>query len=465
MELVLNFTNEIFKKINFIALYQFFLQVNGYNTGINFPFIQNIMTNQKNASTQHSVEAILVINCGSSSVKFSLIQPESGASLISGLAECLTTPQATIKIKFNSGINNEKQVETSSLGAPFDHQVALTTLVNKLVDLNLVENIVAVGHRVVHGGEHYSQPTLIHANIKINIEKLAQLAPLHNPANLIGIDACQQVFSTLPQVAVFDTAFHQSMPEKAFLYGLPIKLYQEHSIRRYGFHGTSHYFVANQVAKIINKPIEECNLISAHLGNGCSVTAIKDGKSVDTSMGMTPLEGVLMGTRSGDIDAGIIFHLVKQLGFSIEEVDTLLNKKSGLLGLSELNNDCRALETAMLDKSHPQSAQATLALTVFCYRIAKSIASFSASLSELDGLIFTGGIGENSSWVRQEIVNQLALLNFHLCEEANQTTRFGTSGNIAINTSRPCWVIPTNEEWVIAEQSAQLLASTTGKTL
>ncbi|MDX2367027.1 MAG: acetate/propionate family kinase, partial [Colwellia sp.] len=257
------------------------------------------------------------------------------------------------------------------------------------------------------------------------------------------------------------TAFHQSMPEKAFLYGLPFKLYQEHSIRRYGFHGTSHYFVANQAAKLMDKPLEQCNLISAHLGNGCSVTVIKNGLSVDTSMGMTPLEGVMMGTRSGDIDASIIFHLVDKLGFSLEQVDTLLNKKSGLLGLSELSNDCRTLETAMLDKNHPQSTQAKLALTVFCYRIAKSIASFSASLSELDGLIFTGGIGENSSWVRQEIVNQLGLLNFQLCEENNQATRFGTNGNIAINTSRPCWVIATNEEWVIAEQSAQLLKSIT----
>jgi len=416
------------------------------------------MTKQQSVSTPASVEAILVINCGSSSIKFSLIQPESGVTLLSGLAECLITPQASISIRYD-GINNEKLTEKSPLVAPFDHQVALNSLVNKLVQLDLVDNIFAVGHRVVHGGEHYTLPTIINASVKMNIEKLATLAPLHNPANLIGINACQKVFVTLPQVAIFDTAFHQSMPEKSYLYGLPIKLYQEHSIRRYGFHGTSHYFVANQAAKFMKKPLEQCNLISAHLGNGCSVTVIKNGQSVDTSMGMTPLEGVMMGTRSGDIDPGIIFHLVEQLGFSIEQIDTLLNKKSGLLGLSELSNDCRTLETAMLDKCHPQSTQAKLALTVFCYRIAKSIASFSASLSKLDGLIFTGGIGENSSWVRQEIVNQLCLLNFHLCEKNNQATRFGTNGNIAINTSRPCWVIATNEEWVIAEQSAQLLKS------
>ena len=366
---------------------------------LSFSF-KKTMSKQQSAFTQTRVKAILVINCGSSSVKFSLIEPESGQTILSGLAECLATPQASISIKHNDGIHDKPQKEKSVLIAPFDHQVALNTLVNKLVALNLVDNIVAVGHRVVHGGEHYAQPTLINSNVKDNIKNLAQLAPLHNPANLIGINACEQAFSTLPQVAIFDTAFHQSMPDKAFLYGLPIKLYQEHSIRRYGFHGTSHYFVANQAAKLMSKPLSQCNLISAHLGNGCSVTVIKDGQSVDTSMGMTPLEGVMMGTRSGDIDAGIVFHLIKQLGYTAEEIDTLLNKKSGLLGLSELSNDCRTLETTMLDKSHPQSAQARLALTVFCYRIAKSIASFSASISKLDGLIFTGGIGENSAWVR-----------------------------------------------------------------
>jgi len=401
--------------------------------------------------------AILVINCGSSSLKFSLIQPNSGNVLLSGLAECLSSPKASIKIKHSSKSNNTEQSESNALSTPYDHQQALNVLVKKLNELNLVDSISAVGHRVVHGGEQYSQPTLINMDVKNTIEKLAKLAPLHNPANLIGINACQKAFSKLPQVAVFDTAFHQSMPEKAYLYGIPFPLYCEHGIRRYGFHGTSHYFVANQAAKMMNKPLEQCNLISAHLGNGCSVTVIKNGKSVDTSLGMTPLEGVMMGTRSGDIDAGIIFHLVEQLDYTIEQVDTLLNKKSGLLGVSQLSNDCRTLENAMLNANNEQSAQAKLALTVFCYRIAKSIASFSASLTQLDGLIFTGGIGENSSWVRQQILKQLGLLNFQICEKANQDTRFGDSGNIATNTSRPCWVIPTNEELVIAQQSAQLL--------
>ena len=394
--------------------------------------------------------AILVINCGSSSVKFSLIRPLSGETLLSGLAECLLSSAAVITIKHHG------KKQCYKLTAPFNHQAALAVLVEQLQQLNLVKDISAIGHRVVHGGEQYSEPTLLNSQVEQAICQLAKLAPLHNPANLNGIKACQQAFADLPQVAVFDTAFHQSMPEKAYIYGLPYSLYKEHGIRRYGFHGTSHYFVAKQAAKYLNKPLEQCNLISAHLGNGCSVSVIKNGESVDTSMGMTPGEGVLMGTRCGDIDAGIIFHLVDNLGYSINEVDKLVNKESGLLGVSGLSNDCRTLEDAMLTGNN---AQATLAMTIFCYRIAKSIASYSASLTQLDGLIFTGGIGENSTWVRTEIVKQLGLLNFSLDEEKNQATRFGASGNIADKNSRSCWVIATNEEWVIAEQSAQLLAN------
>jgi len=406
-----------------------------------------------------SADAILVINCGSSSVKFSLVQALTGETLLSGLAQCLLSQDANITIKQSQDCENQNK-EIFKLKAPFDHQSALRVLVDKLAEYSLVAKMKAVGHRVVHGGESYAQPTLITPEVELSIAKLAKLAPLHNPANLIGIQACQQAFADLPQIAVFDTAFHQTMPEKAFIYGLPYSLYQEHAIRRYGFHGTSHYFVANQAAKLLDKPLSQCNLISAHLGNGCSVTAIKNGKSIDTSMGMTPLEGVMMGTRSGDLDSGIIFHLVEHLGYSIKEVDNLLNKKSGLLGISGISNDCRALEEAMFNGDNPQNQkQAKLALTVFCYRIAKSIASFSASLTTLDGLIFTGGIGENSTWVRSEIVSQLALLNFSLSSTKNENTRFGACGNIAAESARPCWVIATNEEWVIAEQANQLLTT------
>ena len=414
------------------------------------------MTNQQTDTEISSINnAILVINCGSSSVKFSLIEPLSGDSLLSGIAERLHTPQASIKIKINT--TDETIVELSNLSEPYNHIKALDVLVDKLKQLGLEQSITAVGHRIVHGGDLYAKPVAINEKVKEAINALEKLAPLHNPANLIGINACQQAFGDLPQVAVFDTAFHQTMPEKAFIYGLPYELYKQHGVRRYGFHGTSHYFVANQAAKLLNKPLDECSFITAHLGNGCSITAIKNGQSVDTSLGMTPLEGVMMGTRSGDVDAGIIFHLVNQLGYKIDEVDKLLNKESGLLGVSTFSNDCRALEEAMHDENHPKSAQAKLALTIFCYKIAKSIASYSASLTQLDGLIFTGGIGENSVWVRQNIVQQLSLLNFYLDDEKNDKAFAGVSGNIAAKQARPCWVITTNEEWVIAEQTQQLL--------
>lgn len=391
---------------------------------------------------------ILVLNCGSSSLKFSLINPENGATLLSGLAERLLSEQAIIKIK------HDGKKEQQSIPSPFDHQSAIQCLVAYLSEHDLITCISAIGHRVVHGGETYYQPTLINEDVKATIEKLARLAPLHNPANLTGISAAEAAFPALPQVAIFDTAFHQTMPEKAFIYGIPYKLYKEHGIRRYGFHGTSHYFVAQQAAKMLSKPLEQCSFISAHLGNGCSVAAIKDGKSVDTSLGMTPLEGVMMGTRSGDVDPGIIFHLVNQLNYTVEEVDTMLNKQSGLLGVSQLSNDCRTIETAYLEDNNPQAA---LALDVFCYRIAKSIASFTASLTDLDGIIFTGGIGENSDIIREKILSQLGLLNFKTDVDANVTNRFGKSGRITRDDSRAAWVIATNEEWVIAEQTFQLL--------
>ncbi len=393
-------------------------------------------------------ETTLVINCGSSSLKFSLICPQTGETLLNGLAECLSSNDATLSYTFE----NNKQ--SQPLLAPFNHQVAINALVAILKQHHLVDKITAIGHRIVHGGEKYGQPTIITEAVKTEIDKLAQLAPLHNPANLIGIQACEQAFKHLPQVAVFDTAFHQTMPAKAYIYGLPYKLYQEHGIRRYGFHGTSHYFVAKQAASLINKPIDECNFISAHLGNGCSITAIKNGKSVETSLGLTPLEGVMMGTRSGDIDPSIVFHLVDQLGYSAEQVNQMLNKESGLLGVSQLSNDCRALERAMVEDNHPG---AKLALDIFCYRIAKTIASFTASLTKLDAIIFTGGIGENSAFVREQVLSQLSLLGMKVDADKNLAARFGQSGKITTTNSRAAWVIPTNEEWVIAEQTQQKL--------
>ncbi|WP_189378094.1 acetate kinase [Thalassotalea profundi] len=390
---------------------------------------------------------ILVINCGSSSLKFSLMDPKTGEESLNGIAQCLLSDNANISFK----VNGEKQV--LALLPPFDHNTAIVELVNFITKNNLFEQITAIGHRVVHGGEKYHQPTLITPQVKNEIAKLAKLAPLHNPANLVGIEATEKVFSHLLQVAIFDTAFHQTMPEKAYIYGLPYNLYQEHGIRRYGFHGTSHYFVTQRASSLLQKPLEQCNFISAHLGNGCSISAIVNGKSVDTSLGFTPLEGVVMGTRSGDIDPSIIFYLVEQLGYSLDQVNTLLNKESGLLGISGISNDCRTIEEQLL----AGNKRAKLAIDVFCYRIAKKIASFSASLDNLDGLIFTGGIGENSNTIRSLILNQLSLLGFKANEQLNEEIRFGKQGNINDTTSRPCWVIPTNEEWVIAEQTQHLL--------
>ncbi|WP_286267189.1 acetate kinase [Thalassotalea atypica] len=393
-------------------------------------------------------QLILVINCGSSSLKFSLICLSTKHTILTGLAECLGTPEAQLTIKKNG------EKTKTGLVAPHNHRKAIENILTYLKEQQLDQSIIALGHRFVHGGEVYSAPTLINDQVIEKIEELSSLAPLHNPANLIGVDATQAAFPKLPQVAVFDTAFHQTMPEQAFLYAIPYELYTKHGIRRYGFHGTSHYFVAKEAAKILDKKFSAVNLITAHLGNGCSISAIKDGRSVDTSMGLTPLEGVAMGTRSGDIDPGLLLHLQQELGYTAEQLNQLLNKDSGLKGLSSLSNDCRALEDAVLKDNHPQ---ATIALSVFCYRIAKTISSYIAALESLDGLVFTGGIGENSSFVRTQVVKRLSLLNIHLDEEKNEATRFGASGNIASPTSRPCLVIPTNEEWVIAEQTQQVL--------
>jgi len=393
-------------------------------------------------------QLILVINCGSSSLKFSLICLTSQDTLITGLAEKLGHQDAQLTIK------HKGEKIKSSLTAPYSHQVGINDLLNYLKEQSLDKDIMAIGHRVVHGGEVYSAPTLLTDDVIQSISSLSSLAPLHNPANLIGVAATQAAFPDLPQVAVFDTAFHQTMPEHAFLYAIPYDLYKKHGLRRYGFHGTSHYYVAKQAADMLNKSVEKTNVITAHLGNGCSITAIKNGQSVDTSMGLTPLEGVVMGTRSGDIDPGLLLHLINELGYSVEQVNTLLNKESGLQGLSMMSNDCRTLEGAVLDESN---SQATLAMDVFCYRIAKTIASYAAALSSLDALVFTGGIGENSSYVREQVVNRLSLLNFDIDDQQNTACRFGQSGNISSAQSRPCFVIATDEEWVIAEQTQHIL--------
>ena len=395
---------------------------------------------------------VLVLNCGSSSFKFAVIDSGSGEAMLTGLAERLGTAQASIGIKHDG---NKVSTQLTGLG---DHLAAINHLVNALKKLQLESTLLAVGHRVVHGGEAFTQSVVIDQNVVDTIEDVSNLAPLHNPANLIGIKAATEAFTNIPQVAVFDTAFHQSMPAKAYLYAIDHKLYQEDGIRKYGFHGTSHYYVSRQAANWLAIPVEKCSVITVHLGNGCSICAVENGESVDTSLGLTPLAGLVMGTRSGDVDPGLLIFLLKQKQYSADDLDELLNKKSGLLGLSQISNDCRTLEEALDSGDNSVRRQAKLALDVFCYRVAKYVASYTCALSHLDAIVFTGGIGENSSLIRSQVSKSLHLLGIAIDEEANLAARFGQAGEIQSHGSdKKILVIPTNEELVIAQDAARLV--------
>lgn len=392
---------------------------------------------------------VLVINSGSSSLKFAVIDSKTGDAVISGLGECFGLPEAVIGWKYNG----EKTEE--AISAPDNHhQHAINRIVRLMDTLGFTNDLVAVGHRIVHGGEKFTSTVRIDEEVLVEIESLSDLAPLHNPAGAKGIEAAMQAFPSLPQFAVFDTAFHQTMPQKAFTGAISNELYKEYGIRRYGFHGTSHYFVSREAAKMLNKPVEESSFISVHLGNGASVCAIENGQSVDTSMGFTPLAGLMMGTRSGDLDPGVIEFLIKK-GWSTEKVFETLNKKSGFLGVSGLTSDARGILEAMEDGHEG----AKLAFEVFTYRVAKYIGSYMIPLSNLDAVIFTGGIGENSLPIRREILNNLKLLGFVEDEKGNEDARFGAAGIIAKSAvlDAVAMVIPTNEELVIVRQSVELL--------
>ncbi|AAO07121.1 acetate/propionate family kinase [Vibrio vulnificus] len=392
---------------------------------------------------------VLVINSGSSSLKFAVINSVTGEAVLSGLGECFGLEDARMGWKY-SGEKTEIAIE----GEDNHHKIAIGKLVGLTEELGLTKDIVAVGHRIVHGGEKFTSTVRINEEVTAEIEKLADLAPLHNPAGAIGIRAAMEAFPALPQFAVFDTAFHQTMPKRAFTGAIANELYTDFGIRRYGFHGTSHYFVSREAAKMLNKPIEESSFISVHLGNGASVCAINNGESVDTSMGFTPLSGLMMGTRCGDLDPGIIEYLLKK-GWSQEKVFNSLNKASGFLGVSGLTSDARGILEAM-EQGHEG---ATLAFQVFTYRVAKYIASYLAALDSFDGIIFTGGIGENSLPIRREILKNLKLLGFVEDEKGNEDARFGNAGVIATSAllNAVAMVIPTNEEFVIAQQSVELL--------
>lgn len=389
---------------------------------------------------------ILVINCGSSSLKFSVVNSQSGDQPITGLAERLGDQEALLTIK-EDGKKHPIEIPHGN------HSTALKALLTQLEALNVLDTIKAVGHRVVHGGENFTTSTVITENVLDTIEACNHLAPLHNPANLIGIKESQKLLSHVPHVAVFDTAFHQTMPESAYLYPVPYELYEEHGVRRYGFHGTSHRYVSMALAESLNKPLSELNFISAHLGNGCSATAIKQGKSVDTTMGLTPLEGLVMGTRSGDVDPSLHHFLCNQANMTIDEVNNVLNKKSGLLGLSGISNDMRTLEEA----SQSGNQRAKLAIEVFCYRLAKQLAALAVPLGRIDGLIFTGGIGENATNIRENVLQQLSVLGFNVDIDQNKTAGKNQNGLITQPNSTPAYVVSTDEEWMIAKDTEALI--------
>jgi len=316
-----------------------------------------------------------------------------------------------------------------------------------------IQNITAVGHRIVHGGERFIEPTLLNKNIIDEISSISHLAPLHNPANLLGVHTAMKFFPAIPHIAVFDTAFHHAMPEHAYMYAVPYHWYQEHGVRRYGFHGTSHHYVAQQAASILGHKLNACQLITIHLGNGCSATAIKNGVGVDTTMGMTPLEGLVMGSRSGDIDPGIHDYIARQTGDSLDDITSSLNSKSGLLGLSEKSNDMRIL----LDSSDAGEEKPKLAIELFCYRLAKSIAALTVALEHLDGLVFTGGIGEHADSIRTQTCQQLASIGIALDEKRNQQHGHRSNTYISRPETTPVLVIATDEEKMIAQYVSDML--------
>lgn len=384
---------------------------------------------------------ILVLNCGSSSIKYALLSDDTQAR-IQGLAENLGLDTARIK---HTDIDGSK-IEIALANA--NHQTALTKI------LSLLNNYqpIAVGHRIAHGGAKFVQAVKIDDVVMAEIEYLSTLAPLHNPANLLGVKAIQEIYPNLPQVAVFDTSFHQTIPEKAFRYALPKELYEKYQVRRYGFHGSSHIYVSQRADSLTKRQTN--GWITAHLGNGSSVTAIYAGKSLDTSMGLTPLEGVVMGTRCGDIDPGLQGYLHRTLGLDFDQIDTMLNKQSGLLALSGLSNDMRTIEQAHL----AGNTDATLALEIFCYRVARYIASLSCALPTFTGIIFTGGIGENSPLVREKILENLPHFGISIDHEKNQLLSRGTEGAFHLENSQlQLWVIPTDEEAQISKETKQVL--------
>ena len=394
---------------------------------------------------------ILVINAGSSSLKYQLLDPETQQVLAKGLCE-----RIGIDGRFTYKPEGKQAVKDAEVAMP-THSEAIQTVLNALVDpangvIASMDEIDAVGHRVVHGGEKFAKSVLITDEVMAAIEECNPLAPLHNPANIIGIKACQTLMPKTPMVAVFDTAFHQTMPAVAYTYALPYEYYTQDKVRRYGFHGTSHKYVTARAAAMLGKPMEELKLISCHLGNGSSITAVDCGKSVDTSMGFTPLAGLPMGTRSGDLDAGILEYLMHKHGYDIDQMLNVLNKKSGVEGISGVSSDFRDLETAAAEGNE----RAGLALEVFAYSVKKLIGSYAAAMGGVDAVIFTAGVGENDPTTRAKAVAGLEFMGVKLDPEKNNVR--GKEVDVSAADSRAhVLVIPTNEELMIAQDTAALV--------
>ena len=393
---------------------------------------------------------ILVINAGSTTLKYQLINSDDESVIAKGLCERIGG-KGVINYNKRDGSKASETVEMP------DHSVALGLVIEKLTDpeFGLVKDlseIDAVGHRVVHGGESFSKSVVVDDQIFEEIRACSDLAPLHNPANILGINACRKLMPNVPNVAVFDTAFHQTMPEKAYIYGLPYSYYEKYKVRRYGFHGTSHSFVSKRAIEILGKPVEDSKVIVCHLGGGASITAVQGGKSIDTSMGMTPLEGIIMGTRSGSIDPAIIEYIAHKEECGIDDIMNTLNKKSGIFGISGISSDMRDID-AGYEKG---DAKATIAFKVFCYQAAKLIGGYVAAMNGVDSIVFTAGIGEHDHLVREEILSYFGYLGVTLDKEANDNCHdealiSGADSKVKV------YAIPTNEELAIARETAALV--------
>lgn len=394
---------------------------------------------------------VLVLNCGSSSIKYKLFNMDTHTVMVQGGVEKIGLPDSFLQIKLSNG-------EKVKIEQPMpEHTVGIQLILNSLVDEQIgciasLEEIQAVGHRVVHGGEKFNRSVLITPEVKEMIVKCVELAPLHNPANLKGIEAIETALPGVPQVAVFDTAFHQTMPDEAYMYAIPYELYEKYAIRRYGFHGTSHRYVSARVCEYLGIDPNTTKVITAHIGNGGSCTAVLNGKSVDTSMGLTPLEGLMMGTRAGDMDLGAATYIMEKENLSTTEFSNLMNKKSGLLGVSGVSSDARDIENAV----QAGNERADLARRIFIYRVKKYIGAYAAAMNGVDVIVFTGGIGENDAYIRAEVTKGLTYLGIDFDESKN-----AVRGEEAILTTpeskvKVC-IIPTDEEWMIASDTQALI--------